>query len=104
MTYKEVHVKRLKEFITHEQHEDPRQVANRDKGFWDIKMIHSHMGTAKKRSDMKFKVEWVGWPDSKDFTFEPLKNIRNTRPLHDYLRLNGLQSLIPQKFKQGVQL
>ena len=67
-------------------------------------MIHSHTGTAKKRAAMRFIVEWVGWPESKDFTPEPFTNIQDTRALHDYLRLHGLEQLIPKKFKQGVQL
>ena len=59
-----------------------------------IDSISAHKGDWKRLSSLTFCVSWVGY-DSNSDTWEPWRNLRDTRQLHDYLRAIGKSKLIP---------
>ena len=49
---------------------------------------------------MTFKVKWQGYEGHPDeFEDLPWSELRNNSVLHDYLRQNGMSTLIPKAFK-----
>ena len=96
--YEEYHVSFLKPFVYDPNVTDPRLVANKDVGFFDIERVLAHTGKDKKVSTYKFLIRWKGYDPSHD-KWEPWENVRNNLVVHKYLKDNKLASLIPQKFK-----
>lgn len=96
--YEEYHVSFLKPFVYDEQVTDPRLVANKDLGFFDVDRVLNHSGQDRKVSTYKFLIRWRGYDDSHN-TWEQWENVRNNLVVHQYLREHKLASLIPRKFK-----
>ena len=57
----------------------------------------SHKGENRTPSKMSFLVRWLNYDQSHD-SWEPWKNLRATDQLHDYLRRNNMQKVIPKEF------
>jgi hypothetical protein len=96
--YEEYHVSFLKPFVYDEQVTDPRLVANKDLGFFDVDRVLNHTGQDRKVSTYKFLIRWKGYDDSHN-TWEQWENVRNNLVVHQYLKEHKLASLIPRKFK-----
>jgi hypothetical protein len=92
--FKHIHVTSLKKFVFDPRHTDPADVARRDYMEFFIESIVQHKGNSRRKSEMTFLVKWLGY-DSSHNTWEPWKNLRLTGPLHTYLRLHGMSTLIP---------
>ena len=100
MTGKETdfHVSDMKPFVFDSAVIDPQDIARRDRMEFFIEKILNHRGTIQKRKDLKFLVRWVGYSDSDD-TWEPYSALRNSIPLHSYLREKNLEQLIPPRYR-----
>ena len=72
------HVSRMITFDFDPTKWNPLKIALRDNGnLYAIEKITAMKGNPKgKKSELKFKVSWVGYPD--EYTWEPWINIRNT--------------------------
>jgi transposase InsO family protein len=90
-----VNITRLSPFHYDPLHTDPRTVANKDQGVFDIEKIITHDGNTNRKSTLRFLVRWRGFGPADD-TWEPWKHVRLVKPVHDYLRSKGLDSLIPK--------
>jgi hypothetical protein len=66
-----------------------------NKGEFHIDSILSHRGDWKRVSTLDFLVRWTGYDDSHNLWL-PWKELRLTQQLHDYLRAQGKESLIPR--------
>ena len=93
-----VHISRLKSFHF-EPGTDPRIVANTDTQSYDIKCVHRHTGSVKKPSTLQFLVEWIGFEDPSDYTWESW--VKSNIQVHRYLTQKNLGHLIPRRFKLG---
>jgi transposase InsO family protein len=93
-----VNITRLTPFVYDSLHTDPRQVAMAEQEEFDVDCILAHRGNLKLKSTLEFKVRWLGYDDSYD-SWEPWSLLRNTDQLHAYLKLKGLNSLIPKQFR-----
>jgi hypothetical protein len=92
----DTHIKNLKAFIYDPTNTDPREIAMQDQQEFLIDHIVTHRGDRKNKTDMEFKVRWMGYDESED-TWEPWKELRNTQQLHEYLKLNHMSSLINKR-------
>jgi hypothetical protein len=81
---------------------DPRVVARDSVEEYDIQSILNIRGNKHRgkyvKTDLFFEVKWDGYDDSYN-TWEPYSGLRDTSQLHQYLRANNYQYLIPAKFK-----
>lgn len=104
LNYKQtqVHVSRLKIFNHSPKHTDPREVAMKDEGEFEIEHIVRHIGDTNAKMKMQFEVKWVGY-DSSENTWEMWKDLRDTQQLHDYLRLKGMGNLIPARYHENYK-
>ena len=93
------HVTRLREFRYDERFDDPRDIALRDKDEYFVEKILAHRGDIGRLKTLTFHVKWRGYDESFN-SWEPWKNLRETEMLHRYLIANGMQRLIPAKFKE----
>jgi hypothetical protein len=98
MSEEEVHVCRLKSFITDDS-ETARQTANRAEDKWDVERILSHTGNPKYRTKMTFQVKWVGFNELTTETWN--RDLIKTQAMHVYLSNNNLRSLIPSRFRDN---
>ena len=92
------HVTRLREFRHDERFVDPRDIALRDKEEYYVEKILAHRGDIGRLKTLAFHVKWRGFDESFN-SWEPWKNLRETEMLHRYLIANGMQRLIPSKFR-----
>ena len=76
---------------------DPLDIARKDYLEFFVEKILGMTGDAKRVNTLKFEIKWLGYDDSYN-SWEPWKNIRDVVVVHDYLRTNDLQRLIPKKF------
>jgi predicted SprT family Zn-dependent metalloprotease len=60
-----------------------------------VEKIIEHSGTKNKKSEMDFRVRWLGFGESQDLWL-PWKELRLNPALHDYLRQNRMASIIPK--------
>ena len=95
---KDFHVSDMKPFVFDSAVTNPQDIARRDRMEFFIKKILNHRGTIQKRNDLKFLVWWVGYSDSGD-TWESYSALRNSIPLHLYLRDKNLEQLIPPRYR-----
>jgi hypothetical protein len=98
MRTQRVNVKRLKRFIVSPD-SDPSNIAFAEAGVWEVRMIHDHpQPTARSRQGLTFLVEWIGFPSSDDYTWEPwTAELGRTQPMIDYCsRIPALRSVIPK--------
>ena len=96
------HISNLREFLYDPDRTDPKEVAMHSSEEYIIERILEHSGDRNRRSTLQFKVRWLGFSPEHD-TWEPYKYLRDTEPLHDYLRANRMTSLIPAKYKSACQ-
>jgi hypothetical protein len=93
------HVTRLCKFHYDERYVDPRDIALRDRDEFFVEKILAHRGDVGRLKTLAFHVKWRGFDESFN-SREPWKNLRETKMLHRYLFLHGLQKLIPAKFRE----
>jgi transposase InsO family protein len=93
-----VNITRLSPFNYDPLHTDPRLVANRDQGVYDINEVLAHRGNINLKRTLEFYVSWAGYDDSHN-SWEPWSNIRKTKQLHAYLRDKGFENQIPTQFR-----
>jgi hypothetical protein len=65
-----------------------------------IETILNHRGNKEALSSLQFQVKWLGY-DNTHNSWEPWKNLRGTKQLHDYLIQNKLHGLIPKEFRHS---
>ena len=95
--HRDIHASNLKIFHFDPTKLSPTDTARRDYMEFFIEEIISHRGEKKTPSKMTFLVKWLNYDQSHD-SWEPWKNLRATDQLHDYLRLNNMQKVIPKEF------
>lgn len=93
-----IHVSKLRPFVYDKRYTDPRTVANSDRQSFDVQEIISHTGSKRQKSQMTFRVRWMGY-SAEDDTWEPWSNLRTNAILHQYLRDNGMTSIVPKNFR-----
>ena len=93
------HVTRLREFRYDERFVDPRDIALRDRDEYFVEKILAYRGDIGRLKTLAFLVKWRGYDESFN-SWEPWKNLRETEQLHRYLIANGMQRLIPAKFRE----
>ncbi len=98
-----VHVSKLSPFDFDKAKTDPRVIANKDNQMFDVEQILSHSGRRQKLSTLTFRVRWRGYGPEDDTT-ESWKTLKDTVPMHNYLRSIGWSSLIPKKFAVAAEL
>ena len=59
-----------------------------------VESITAHRGSWKSLTSLEFLVHWLGYP-TEDDTWEPYRNLRHLDALHEYLRKNNKENLIP---------
>ena len=59
-----------------------------------VESILKHRGDSKRKTSLEFLVKWLGYSDEEN-TWEPYNNLKDNSVLHDYLRKNKLEKLIP---------
>jgi len=100
------HLSRLAPFFFDAEKTTPEDVATEEVQAWDIERIVRHKGNMRgAKNQLKFLVRWGGDVQPKE-TWEPWRNADNiqaslyhTEQLHDYLRAQKLQFLIPRQYK-----
>jgi hypothetical protein len=55
-------------------------------------------GNPRRLNSLRFMIKWVGYDETHN-SEEPWSNLRDLEILHTYLRDNGLERIIPLKFK-----
>ena len=94
-----VHITSLKPFKWDARQTNPREVALREAGSYDIEQVLAHRCKNKdKISSYEFKIRWSGYTEQDD-TWEPWRGVMQTEAIHNYLRANGLKRFIPPRFK-----
>ena len=94
----DVHISRLAPFRYSPKHTDPKKIAMHDEQEFLIETILSHRGSRHHKTKMEFLVKWTGFADTEN-SWEPWKALRDTDALHDYLRNNGMKTLLPPSAK-----
>jgi hypothetical protein len=94
-----VHLTRIRPFVT-DENIDPSTVANKDQQLFDVEAIVQHKGSQKLKSQMKFKVKWLGYDDSQN-SWSPWKDLAHNAVQHQYLRAHGMAALVPSRYKSA---
>ncbi len=94
----DTHISNLSPFNFDTSRVDPKEVAMHDSQEFVIDSVLDHRGDRTRRKTMEFKVRWLGYTPEYD-SWEPYSALRDTDQLLEYLRINRLKSLIPNKFK-----
>ena len=89
---------RLKRFQNDTIRVDPLHVAAKDNEEDEVDAILAHIRDPKRKSTMDFVVCWTGYTDSENLWL-PWTELRLNPKLHQYLRDNGMERLIPK----GIQ-
>ena len=90
-----VHVTRLKEFIFDPSTTEPKDIARRDYLEYFVEAIIAHRGSTSKKSEIQFFVKWLNYSTEHN-TWETWANLRLVDKLHDYLKDNKMDRLIPR--------
>ena len=90
-----VHVSRLKRFEHDTLRVDPLHVAAKDNEEDEVDAVLAHSGDPKRKSTMDFLVRWTGYTDSENLWL-PWAELRLNPKLHQYLRDNGMERLVPK--------
>jgi len=94
----DTHISNLRPFNFDSSRTDPKEVAMHDQQEFVLHRVIGHKGDKTRRKTMEFLVQWEGFGPESD-SWEPYANLRDTEKLIDYLNLNGLKALIPQRHK-----
>ena len=68
----------------------------RDREEYEVQEVLDHQGDPKLRGKMTFLVKWKGYDNSHN-TWEPWKSLRLVDKLHEYLRKQKMEKLIPRE-------
>jgi hypothetical protein len=98
---KDYHVTQLRPYTHDAEFGDPRDVALRDRGDYEIDKIVAHQGDITKLKSLTFRVKWHGYVEDDFDTWESWSNLRETAQLHHYLIQNKMKQLIPKKFHEN---
>jgi transposase InsO family protein len=85
-----VDTSKVRKFEYDPSHTDPAQVALADRQEFYVKAIHGVQGNPKRRSTLKFLVEWEGYDDH---TWEPWSHLRHNTVLKQYLSTSERKDL-----------
>ena len=77
---------------------DPMDIARKDYLEFFVEKILEMTGNTTKVGTLQFLIKWVGY-DERHNSFEPWKNLRDLAVLHEYLKENDLEKIVPKKFK-----
>jgi hypothetical protein len=95
---KDYHVYDIKPFKFDPLKTDPTDVERHDYLEFYVERVLSMTGNPKRLHSLRFMIKWVGYDETHN-SEEPWSNLRDLEILHTYLRNNGLQRIIPLKFK-----
>jgi hypothetical protein len=98
---KDFHVTQLRAYRYDMKFMDPRDVALRDRGDFEIDKIIEHQGDITKLKTLTFRVKWYGFVEDDFDTWESWSILRETSHLHQYLIQNNMKQLIPKKFREN---
>ena len=90
-----VHISRLKRFEYDPLHVNPLAIAAKDYEEDEVEAIIRHIGNPKQKTKMEFLVRWLGFDESEDLWLA-WDELRNNTVLHQYLRDNNMEKLIPK--------
>jgi hypothetical protein len=93
------HISQLTAFEFDSTRTDPIVVSMHNQHLSEVEAIRAHRGDKKRKKTLEFQVKWK---DIEVCTWEAWQTVRHLDILHDYLRNNGLQALIPKKV-QAIQ-
>jgi hypothetical protein len=98
----QVHVSRIYPFEYDPERVNPETLAYRDRDEFMVERIvdHTDNGNPKNKTYWEFLVRWQGYPPDEDRWLK-WRELRDNTRLHDYLRDNGLQRLIPPEFRDN---
>jgi hypothetical protein len=98
-----VHVSKLRQFNYDPTVTDPRLEANKDKQSFDVEKIISMHGNARsKKSELRFRVRWVGYSEEDD-TYATWADLRNNSVLHQYLIAHKMLGLVPSQYRAEAE-
>jgi hypothetical protein len=96
-----VHVKRIRPFFFDPNSMDPREIALRGTGLYDVEEIVSHHGDTRRVLTLDFLVRWRG-RDEVENKWVKWAAVRNNLVLHKYLYKNNMRQLIPSEHIETV--
>ena len=79
----------------------PVDTARRDYMELVVEKVLGHAGDPKKPTTMSFHVKWLDYDDSHN-TWEPWKELRLCKALHDYLRDNKIKRFVPKNLETSA--
>jgi hypothetical protein len=97
-TFIDRHIRDLKPFRFDPRYTQPIDVVARERKEMFVEEIIAHTGDPDKKKDMTFRVRWLGFAPDRD-TYEPWSSLDSNTILHRYLIDNGMQKLIPPRFR-----
>jgi transposase InsO family protein len=92
------HIKMLQPYHATSQNPSPESIALKDRGEFVVNSIVRHSGNPNRKSDMDFLVRWEGYTAADD-QWLPWRALRNNPKLHEYLRFNQLEKLVPKEHR-----
>jgi len=92
---KRVHITRLKPFFINENNL-PSDIARHDYQEQIVERVLNHLGPKTQKSKMQFQVRWLGFGEDQDLWL-PWSELRDNPALHNYLRDNKMDRLIPRE-------
>ena len=95
---KRYHSTQMKPFLFNPLRTNPTDVSRKDYLEFFIETILQHTGDIKRLSTLQFKVKWLGYDETYN-SWEPWANLREMEILHQYLIVNNMKQIIPNKFK-----
>jgi hypothetical protein len=103
---KDVQVHHLRPFEYNSENVDPLEVAMTDNQEFLIEKILAHEPNLPpnkfmklRKEEMRFLVKYIGYETPESNTWD---NLRKTEQLHNYLRANGMKSLVPAAYRLNV--
>jgi hypothetical protein len=90
-----IHVSRLKRFELDTSRHNPLAIASKDYEEEPVEAILAHTGNPKRKTSMDFLVRWLGYDESEDLWL-PWSALLNNAVLHEYLKANNMEKLIPK--------
>jgi hypothetical protein len=92
-------VHELKTFIP--ARKSPLDVARRDLQVYLVEKVIAHRGDTRRKEQMEFCVRWLGFGPSEE-TWEPWGHLKHNWVFHEYLRREGLKTLIPKEYREVI--